>query len=195
MDGAGGDGGIKAGGWPVEQAIAKDEAGEGRGGDVALQAEDALHGSAVDGVGDREQAIRFAVGFWALIIDERDALGDEAAGSGVNGGVDEIAGAGVAQRGIACERGGHLAGLQGVGEVRELVDDDIGADGGKMATQGFGIEDVNDDRLDTGVFQSGGLIRESSGAEDAPTVLQEKRSESASDGTGRTGEEDPSDHD
>jgi len=90
---------------PVNQPVAKDNPFQRRLSDLAFQAEHSLHRLAIDRMCHRQQRVRLPVWFCplvrsALVIDERNALGDQSSGTGMPDGCNKIACANLPKAGM-----------------------------------------------------------------------------------------------
>src|SRR5690606_13439526 len=122
----------------------------------------------------------------AARVGPADALRDDPAGAGRERGVDQVAGAGDAQRGV----GGEV----GRGQVGELVDHHLGGGVAHGGGQRAGVLHVHDGGLRPGRAQGGDAVGPTGERGDVVALGDEQRHEQATDDPGGPGEQDAHGH-
>jgi hypothetical protein len=159
VDGPRSDRRVEARARSIEEPVAEDDTVERRLDHLALEAHHGARGLSVHRVAHGQQRVFLTVRHGPLRVDEGDALGDEPPGASNCRGRDEVSRALLPQARIAHQRLGHLARLEGVRQVGELVHHHLGLGVGQGLPQGAGVEDVDHDRLDPHLTQHGPLVR------------------------------------
>ena len=119
---------------------------------------------------------------------------DHAPDAGRDGGRDQIAGALVADAGIAHNRLAHPARIEPRRQIGQLMDDDVGPGGKHRTRQRLGIEDIDHHRFDAERAEFLGLLRTARGSRHLMAGGQKLRDQPLPDGAGSAGKKNSMAH-